>query len=124
MPKGKLTPQQAVILNKAEEEMPSMSDVARVDVIELKKSTDNLERSLDNLIEQLEGESSEDLPMRELLGLDKELRSIRDSLKVEVAKRFSWQKKSIEKSVSLRKSLISCTTQMCNEKKSRSASPS
>ena len=32
--------------------------------------------------------------LRELLGLDKQLRSIRGSLKVEVAKRFSWKNTS------------------------------
>ena len=41
---------------------------------------------MEKLIQQLEGEFSEDLPMQELLGLDKQLRSIRGSLKVEVAK--------------------------------------
>ena len=33
-------------------------------------------------------------PLRELLGLDKQLRSIRGSLKVEVAKRLSWKNTS------------------------------
>ena len=44
---------------------------------------ENASRSMENLNQQLEGE---DLPMREFLGLDKQLRSIRGSLKVEVAK--------------------------------------
>ena len=76
VPSGKLTSQQAVILNKAEEEMPSTSDVANADDIELQEITKNEARSTENLIVQLEGESSKDLPMRELLGLDKQLRSI------------------------------------------------
>ena len=42
-------------------------------------------RSTEDLTEQLKGESSEDLPIRELIGLNKELRSIRSLLKVEVA---------------------------------------
>ena len=37
------------------------------------------------------GESSEDLPVQELLGLDKQLRSIRGSLKVEVAKKVQLE---------------------------------
>ena len=42
-----------------------------------------------NLIEQLKG--SKDLPMHELIGLDKQLRSIRGSLKVEMAKKVELQ---------------------------------
>ena len=42
---------------------------------------------------QLEDESSEDLPMHELLGLDKQLRSIRGSLKVEVAERVKLEER-------------------------------
>ena len=72
-----------------EEELPSTSDVAKADEVELQEIMKNASRSTGNLIAQLEGESSEDLPMCELLGLDKQLRSIRGSLKVEVAKRFS-----------------------------------
>ena len=75
------------MLNKAEEEMPSMSDIAKVDNIELQEITENMTRSTENLVVQFEGESSENLPMRELLGLDKQLRSIRGSLKVETAKK-------------------------------------
>ena len=83
---GKLTPQQSVMLNKAEEEIPSTSDVANAGDIELQEIIENVARSTENLIDQFEGESSEDLLMHELLGLDKQLRSIRGSLKVEVAK--------------------------------------
>ena len=78
MPRGKPTPRQAVALNKVEEEMPPMSDAARADDIEqLQEITENVAKGTENLIAQLEGESSEDLPMCELLGLDKQLRSIR-----------------------------------------------
>ena len=41
---------------------------------------------------QLEGESSEDLPLHELLDLDKQLRSVKGSLKVEVAKKVQLKK--------------------------------
>ena len=67
-----------------------MSDVAKADDIELQEITENASRSTENLIVQLEGESSKDLPMRELQGLDKQLRSIKGLLKVEVAERLSW----------------------------------
>ena len=46
-------------------------------------------RSTEDLIAQFEGE--EMLPMREFLGLDKQLRSIRGSLKVEVAKKVQLE---------------------------------
>ena len=58
-----MTPQQATELNKAEEELPSVSDVANADDIELQEITENVARSMENLTVQLEGESFEDLPM-------------------------------------------------------------
>ena len=64
------------MLNRVEEELPSTSEVAKVDDIELQEITENASRSTVNPNEQLEGESSEALPMHELLGLDKQLRSI------------------------------------------------
>ena len=48
---------------------------------------------MENLIAQLEGESSEDLLIRELLGLDKQLRSIRGSLRVEVAEKVQLEER-------------------------------
>ena len=63
VPRGKLTSQQAVMLNRMEEELPSVCDVAKADDIELQKFMENTARSTENLIEQLKGESSEDLPM-------------------------------------------------------------
>ena len=56
-------PQQSVILNRVDEELSSMSDIARPYDIELQEITENVARSMENLIEQLEGESSEALPM-------------------------------------------------------------
>ena len=77
------------MLNKVEEELPSASDVAKTDDIQLQEITENASRSIENLNQQLEGE---DLPMQEVLGLDKQLRSIRGSLKVEVAKKVQLEK--------------------------------
>ena len=56
--------------------MPSAFDIAKADDIELQEITENVWRSIENLNQQLEGEG-EDLNMRELLGLDKQLTSIR-----------------------------------------------
>ena len=85
VPKGKVTAWQAIMLNIVEEELPSVSDVDKANDIELQEIVKNAMRSTEDLIAQLKGE--ETLPMRELLGLDKQLRSIRGSLKVEVAKK-------------------------------------
>ena len=93
VPKG-LTPQQSVILNEAEEKLPSAPDIDKVDEIELQEITENATKSTEDLITQFKGE--EMLPMRELLGLDKQLRGIRDSLKVEMAKKVQLEE-SIKK---------------------------
>ena len=85
----KLTAQQAIMLSRAEEDLPFTSDLAKVNDIELQEVTKNAAKSTANLIEQLEGQ--ETLPMREIQGLDKQLRSMRGSLKVEVAKKVQLQ---------------------------------
>ena len=71
-----------------EEELPSASDVDKANNIELQEIVENASRSMENLNQQLEGE---DLPMRKLLGLDKQLRSIRGSLKVSVARKVQLE---------------------------------
>ena len=48
IPKGP-TVQQAVALNKTKEELPSMSDIAKVDDIELQEIMENASRSMENL---------------------------------------------------------------------------
>ena len=105
IPVGKITAWQAVMLNKAAEELPSESDITRVDDIELQeiaeKASDiisqikDVETDTDDLFEH---------PLCDLLGLDKQLRSIRGSLKVEVAKRFSWKNTLLKSSESSRES--------------------
>ena len=96
VPRDKVKAQQAVVLNKAEEELPSTSDIANADDIEVQEVAENASRSTENLIQQIEGESSENLPVCELIGLDKQLQSIRGSQRVEVAKMFSWKNASIK----------------------------
>ena len=75
IPSGKITARQAVMLNEMEKELPSASDVAKADDIELQEIMENSMESMKDLIAQFEGQ--ETLPMRELLGLDKQLRGIR-----------------------------------------------
>ena len=86
-----LSRKQAVALDKAQEELPSASDVDKVGEIELQETVENASRSIENLNQQVQEEPTEDLPMREPLGLDKQLRSIRGSLKVEVAKKVQLE---------------------------------
>ena len=93
IPRG-ISPQQSLILNEVEEELPSASDVAKADEIELKEITESAIKSTEDLITQFEGQ--ETLPMHKLLGLDKQLRSIRGSLKVEVAKKVQLEE-NVEK---------------------------
>ena len=97
IPVGKLTARKAVMLNKAAEELLSESDITKVDDIELQEIA---EKAL-GIISQIKDvqTDTEDLfehPLHKLLGLDKQLRSIRGSLKVEVAKKFSWKNTSLK----------------------------
>ena len=97
IPVGRITAWQAIMLNKAAEELPSESDITKADDIELKKIA---EKAL-GIISQIKyfQTDTEDLlehPLRELLGLDKQLRSIRGSLKVEAVKKFSWKSTSLK----------------------------
>ena len=92
IPRGKVTAHQAVMLNKAAEELPSESDITKVDDIELQK----IAEKASGIISQIKDvqTATEDLfenPLHELLGLDKQLRSIRSSLKVEVAKKVELE---------------------------------
>ena len=92
IPVGKLTARQAIMLNKAAEELPSESDITKADDIELQEIA---EKAL-GIISQIKDvqTDTEDLfehPLRELLGLDKHLRSIKGSLKVEVAKKVELE---------------------------------
>ena len=80
------------MLNKATEELPSESDITRADDIELQEIA---EKALD-IISQIKDvqTDTDDLfehRLCELLGLDKQLRSIRGSLKVEVAKKVQLE---------------------------------
>ena len=92
IPVGGITAQQAVMLNKAAEELPSESDITKADDIELQE----IAEKASGIISQIKDiqTDTEDLfkhPLCELLGLDKQLRSIRGSLKVEAAKKVELE---------------------------------
>ena len=89
---GKLTARQAVMLNKAAEELPSESDITRVDDIELQEIAEKASGIISQIKDvQTDTEDLFEHPLRELLGLYKQLRSIRGSLKVEVAKKVELE---------------------------------
>ena len=90
---GKVTARQAVMLNRVEEELPSTADIAKADDIELQEIRKNTVRSTEDLIAQLERLLHYQLqhPLCELSGLEKELRSIRGLLRVEMAKKVQLQ---------------------------------
>ena len=76
IPVGKVTARQAVMLNKAVEELPSESDITKADDIELQE----IAKTASGIISQIKDvqTDTEDLfenPLRELLGLDKQLRT-------------------------------------------------
>ena len=50
IPKGKLTARQAVMLNRVKEELPSTSDITKADDMELQEITENLSKSMEDLI--------------------------------------------------------------------------
>ena len=89
--------QRVIMLSRVEKELPAASDVARPDNLELQEIMENAANSMQDLIAQLDdqmhlpGDSFEHL-LYKLLFLDKELRSIRGLLKVEMAKKIQFEK--------------------------------
>ena len=92
IPVGKLTAQLAVMLNKAAEELFSGSDITGADDIELQEIAEKASDIISQITDvQTDTDDLFEHPLRELLGLDKQLRSIRGLLKVEVAKRVELE---------------------------------
>ena len=97
---GRITAHQAVMLNKAAEELPSESDITGADDIEIAEKASGIISQIKDV--QTDTKDLFEHPLCELLGLDKQLRTIRGSLKVEVAKRLSWKSISRKSIKSLR----------------------
>ena len=92
IPVGSITAWQAIMLNKAAEELPSESDITKADDIELQEIAEKASGIIFQIKDiQTDTEDLFENPLRELLGLDKQLRTIRGSLKVEVAKKFELE---------------------------------
>ena len=79
------------MLNEAQEELPSASDVDNAGDMELQEIAKNTE----NLISHIQTQTDDlfEHSLRALLGLDTQLRSIRGSLKVEVAKKVQLEER-------------------------------
>ena len=92
IPVGKLTARQAVMLDKAAEELPSESDITKADDIELQEIVEKASGVISQIKDiQTYAEDLFKHPLHELLGLGKQLRSIRGSLKVEVVKKVQLE---------------------------------
>ena len=92
IPVGKVTARQAVMLNKAAKELPSESDITKADDIELQEIAEKASGVISQIKDfQTDTEDLFENPLRELLGLDKQLRTIRGSLKVEVVKKVELE---------------------------------
>ena len=92
IPVGHITAGQAVMLNKAAEELPSESDITGADDIELPEIAEKALGIISQIKDiQTDTDDLSEHPLRELLGLDKKLRSMRGFLKVEVAKKVELE---------------------------------
>ena len=75
--------------------LPSSSEIAKADDLELEELAEKASEIISQIKDvQTDTDDLFEHPLRELLGLDEQLRSIRGSLKVEVAKKFSWKNTS------------------------------
>ena len=89
--KTNLKPRFVLDLMEKQAQVPSIHEIAGADEIQLEE----IVKSTEDLIFQINSQSQTDElfehPLRELLGLDKQLRSNRGSLKVEVAKKLELE---------------------------------
>ena len=89
--KTNLKPQFVLDLLEKQAELPSSSEIANADEIELEEISKSTENLIYQINEQTQTDDLLENPVRELLGLDKQLRTIRGSLKVEVAKKVQLE---------------------------------
>ena len=86
-----MKPRLVLDLMEKQAQLPSIHEITGADEIELEEFA----KSTEDLIFQINSQSQTDElfehPLRELIGLDKRLRSIRGSLKVEVAKKLELE---------------------------------
>ena len=91
--KTNLKPRFVLDLMEKQAQLPSIHEIAVADEMELEE----IAKSTEDLIFQINSQSQTDElfehPLRELLGLDKQLRTNRGSLKVEVAKKLELEER-------------------------------
>ena len=93
------------MLNKAAKELPFESDITKADDIELQEIAEKASGIISQIKDvQTDTKDLFEHPLRELLDLDKQLRTIRGSLKVEVAKKVELKSTSLKSDESLRNS--------------------
>ena len=92
--KTNLKPRFVLDLLEKQAELPSSSDIAKADDIELEEIAEKASDIISQIKDvQTDTDDLFENPLQELLGLDKQLRSIRGSLKVEVAKKVQLEER-------------------------------
>ena len=87
-----LKPQFVLDFMEKQAELPSSSEIAGVDIIELEEIAEKASDIISQINDvQTDTDDLFEHPLCKLLGLDKQLRSIRGSLKVEVAKKVQLE---------------------------------
>ena len=89
--KTNLKPRNVLDLMEKQAKLPSSSEIAKADEIELEEITKSTEDLIYQINERSQTDELFEHPLRELLGLDTQLRSIRGSLKVEVARKVELE---------------------------------
>ena len=90
--KTNLKPQFVLDLLEKQAELPSSSEIAKADDIELEEIAEKASDIISQIKDvQTDTDDLFEHPLRELLGLDEQLRSIRGSLKVEVVKKVQLE---------------------------------
>ena len=90
--KTNLKPRFVLDLLEKQAKLPSSSEIAKADDIELEEIAEKASDIISQIKDvQTDTDDLFEHPLRELLGLDKQLRSIRGSLKVEVAKKVQLE---------------------------------
>ena len=90
--KTNLKPRFVLDLLEKQAELPSSSEIAKSDDIELEEIAEKASDIISQIKDvQTDTDDLFEHPLRELLGLHKQLRSIRGSLKVEVVKKVQLE---------------------------------
>ena len=90
--KTNLKPRFVLDLLEKQAKLPSSSEIAKADTIELEEIAEKASDIISQIKDvQTDTDDLFEHPLRELLGLDKQLRSIRGSLKIEVVKKLQLE---------------------------------